>query len=171
VSWVTGMQELRSPFDVGLLGLDGNPLAADALRGRVVLVVNVASKCGLSPQYAALQRLHERYSNAGFTVLGVPCNQFAGREPGEPDAIAAFCSSTYDVTFPLTEKLNVNGQQQHPLYRTLTAVPDSDGVVGEVYWNFEKFVVDPQGDVVGRFRPKVEPDSPEVVNTIEQALS
>ena len=115
------------PFDLALTALDGTPLDLDELRGRAVLVVNVASRCGLTPQYAALEELHRRYRAAGFTVLGVPCNQFAGQEPGTAEEIATFCSSTYGTTFPMTEKLEVNGRRRHPLYRRLTAVPDAEG--------------------------------------------
>ena len=158
------------PFDLALTALDGTPLDLDELRGRAVLVVNVASRCGLTPQYAALEELHRRYRAAGFTVLGVPCNQFAGQEPGTAEEIATFCSSTYGTTFPMTEKLEVNGRRRHPLYRRLTAVPDAEGRAGEIEWNFEKFLVSPAGDVVARFRPEVEPDSPEIVAAIERVL-
>jgi len=158
------------PFDLALTALDGTPLDLDELRGRAVLVVNVASRCGLTPQYAALEELHRRYRAAGLTVLGVPCNQFAGQEPGTAEEIATFCSSTYGTTFPMTEKLEVNGRRRHPLYRRLTEVPDAEGRAGEIEWNFEKFLVSPAGDVVARFRPEVEPDSPEIVAAIERAL-
>lgn len=159
-----------SPFDLALTALDGTRLDVDELRGRAVLVVNVASRCGLTPQYAALEELHRRYRAAGFSVLGVPCNQFAGQEPGTPEEIATFCSSTYGTTFPMTEKLEVNGGGRHPLYRQLTAVPDAEGRAGEVEWNFEKFLVSPAGDIVARFRPSVEPDSPEIAAAIEGVL-
>jgi glutathione peroxidase len=153
-----------------LTGLDGAPLDAEALRGRAVLVVNVASRCGLTPQYEALERLQQRYGGSGFSVLGVPCNQFAGQEPGTADEIATFCSTTYGTTFPMTEKLDVNGRRCDPLYAWLTGAPDAEGRAGEVEWNFEKFLVAPGGEVVARFRPTVEPEAPEVIAAIEQHL-
>jgi glutathione peroxidase len=159
-----------SPFDIDLMGLDGTPLDRAALRDRAVLVVNVASRCGLTPQYAGLEELHRRYAAAGFSVLGVPCNQFADQEPGTAEEIASFCSTTYGTTFPMTEKLEVNGQRRHPLYQQLTAVPDADGQAGDVEWNFEKFLVSPTGAVVARFRPPVEPDAPELIAAIEPLL-
>jgi glutathione peroxidase len=157
-------------LDTPIAALDGGPLDLDALRGRVVLVVNVASKCGLTPQYSGLEELQERYGDRGLTVLGVPCNQFAGQEPGTAEEIATFCSATYGVTFPLTEKVDVNGPDRHPLYAELTATPDADGVAGDVQWNFEKFLVGAEGTVLHRFRPRTEPASPEVAAAIEGAL-
>jgi glutathione peroxidase len=153
-----------------LTAIDGGRIDPAALDGKAVLIVNVASKCGLTPQYEGLERLQQRYGAAGFTVLGVPCNQFADQEPGTPEEIQQFCSATYGTSFPLTEKLNVNGRRQHPLYERLTAVPDSDGVAGEVDWNFEKFLLSPAGDVVARFRPTVEPEDERVTAAIERAL-
>ena len=152
-------------------GIDGEPLDQAALEGRAVLVVNVASRCGLTPQYEGLERLQARYGPAGFTVLGVPCNQFAGQEPGTPEEIQAFCSATYGTTFPLTEKLDVNGSRQHPLYAWLTQTPDAEGRAGEVEWNFEKFLVAPSGEIVNRFRPAVEPEDESVLEAIETALA
>jgi glutathione peroxidase len=134
------------------------------------LVVNVASQCGLTPQYAGLENLQRRYADRNFTVLGVPCNQFAGQEPGTAEEIATFCSATYGVTFPLTEKVEVNGPGRHPLYDELTTTPDAEGAAGDIQWNFEKFLVAPDGTVVGRFRPRTEPTSPEVVAAVEAAL-
>lgn len=159
-----------SPFDVELRALSGEPLDLDALRGKAVLIVNVASKCGLTPQYAALEQLHRRYSDAGFSVLGVPCNQFGGQEPGSDEEIAEFCSSTYDVTFPMTEKLDVNGSSRHPLYQQLAATADDEGRAGEVEWNFEKFLISPAGEVIARFRPQTAPDDPVLTSAIEEAL-
>lgn len=150
--------------------IDGSPLDETLLTDRAVLVVNVASRCGLTPQYEGLERLQQRYGDAGFTVLGVPCNQFAGQEPGTPEDIQQFCSATYGATFPLTEKLDVNGQRSHPLYRWLTAASDGDGEAGEVQWNFEKFLVSPAGEVVARFRPQVEPEDARVTAAIESVL-
>jgi glutathione peroxidase len=158
-------------MDFDLIRIDGQPLAGDELGGKAVLVVNVASRCGLTPQYEGLERLQQRYSDAGFTVLGVPCNQFAGQEPGTPEEIQQFCSATYGTTFPLTERLNVNGQQSHPLYEWLTQATDADGEAGEVQWNFEKFLVSPAGEIVARFRPTVEPEDQRVIGAIESVLS
>jgi len=151
--------------------LDGAPTTLGALTaGRAALVVNVASRCGLTPQYAQLEALHEEYAERGFTVLGVPCNQFAGQEPGTAEEIGTFCSATYGVTFPLTEKVAVNGDDAAPLFEALTAVPDATGEAGPVQWNFEKWVLAADGAVVGRFRPRTEPDSAEVRAAIEAAL-
>ncbi len=153
-----------------LMGIDGRPLDAAELEGNAVLVVNVASRCGLTPQYEGLERLQQRYGDAGFTVLGVPCNQFAGQEPGTPEEIQQFCSATYGATFPLTEKLEVNGEGRHPLYQQLTSVPDDEGEAGEVQWNFEKFLISPTGEVVARFRPPVEPEDEQITSAIERVL-
>ena len=158
-------------LDTPLTGLTGDPLDPDTLRGRAVLVVNVASRCGLTPQYEGLERLQQRFGDAGFTVLGVPCNQFMGQEPGTSEEIAEFCSSTYGTTFPMTEKVDVNGDGRHPLYRWLTETEDTEGTAGDVAWNFEKFLVAPSGDVVARFRPQTEPESDEVVAAIEGVLA
>ncbi len=150
--------------------LDGQPMDLSQFAGRATLVVNVASRCGLTPQYAGLEELHERYRDRGFSVLGVPCNQFAGQEPGTADEIATFCSTTYGVTFPMTEKVDVNGPHRHPLYEELTVVEDAAGEAGDVQWNFEKFLIAPDGRAVGRFRPGVTPDAEELVSAIEAVL-
>jgi glutathione peroxidase len=150
--------------------LTGLPLDEAELDGRAVLVVNVASRCGLTPQYTGLERLQERYGERGFTVLGVPCNQFGGQEPGSAAEIQTFCSTTYGVRFPMTEKLDVNGPERHPLYRTLSAIADEAGEAGDVQWNFEKFLVSPDGSPLARFRPTVEPESAELTAAIEAAL-
>jgi glutathione peroxidase len=154
----------------GLTGIDGRVIDPTILEGKAVLVVNVASKCGLTPQYEGLERLQERYSADGFTVLGVPCNQFAGQEPGTAEEIQQFCSTTYGASFPLTEKLEVNGRHRHQLYKRLTVVPDADGRAGEVEWNFEKFLISPAGEIVARFRPGVEPEDDQVTRAIERVL-
>ena len=130
-----------------LPGLDGQPLDSGRLAGKAVLVVNVASRCGLTPQYEGLERLQRTYSDRGFTVLGVPCNQFAGQEPGTPEEIEGFCQTTYGTTFPMTAKLEVNGRRRHPLYQRLITVADSAGEAGEIEWNFEKFLVAPSGEI------------------------
>ena len=153
-----------------LHAIDGQQLDAALVDGKAVLVVNVASKCGLTPQYEGLERLQARFSDAGFTVLGVPCNQFAGQEPGTPEEIQEFCSATYGVSFPMTEKLDVNGRGRHPLFEQLTAVEDADGRAGEIDWNFEKFLISPAGDVVARFRPQTTPEDPQVTDAIERVL-
>ncbi|MFJ8667457.1 glutathione peroxidase [Streptomyces sp. NPDC093600] len=159
-----------SLYDIPLRTLSGDPISLADYRDQAVLVVNVASKCGLTPQYAGLERLQKEYGERGFTVLGVPCNQFAGQEPGSADEIQTFCSATYGVTFPLLEKTDVNGEGRHPLYVELTQVPDADGEAGDVQWNFEKFLIGRDGRVT-RFRPRTEPDSPEVLSAIEAQLA
>ena len=151
--------------------LAGAPTTLGELTGgRPALVVNVASRCGLTPQYRGLEALQQEYAERGFTVVGVPCNQFAGQEPGTAEEIETFCSATYGVTFPMTDKLEVNGPDADPLYRALTAVPDATGAAGDVQWNFEKFLLSGSGDVVARFRPRTEPDSAEVRAAIEAHL-
>src|SRR5206468_10776889 len=144
--------------DVPIHTLDGSDGGLDAAKGKATLIVNVASKCGLTPQYEGLERIQQRFASKGFTVLGVPCNQFGAQEPGTPDEIATFCSTTYGVTFPMTEKIEVNGDGRHPLYQQLTAVADAEGGAGDIQWNFEKFLVSPDGEIVARFRPLIEPE-------------
>ena len=156
--------------DTQISALDGGSLDLDDLASKATLIVNVASKCGLTPQYAGLEELHEKYKDRGFSVLGVPCNQFGGQEPGSSEEIATFCSTTYGVTFPLTEKVDVNGEGRHPLYAELTEVQDAEGNAGDIQWNFEKFLVAPGGQIVGRFRPLVTPDAPELIEAIEAVL-
>jgi len=157
-------------YDVPVKTLAGEPTSLGDYRGKTMLIVNVASKCGLTPQYTQLEALQERYASEGFTVVGVPSNQFGEQEPGSAEEIATFCSTTYGVTFPMLEKADVNGPDRHPLYDRLTEAPDAKGRTGDVWWNFEKFLVSPDGEVVARFRPKVEPDAPEVVAAIEANL-
>jgi glutathione peroxidase len=159
-----------SIYDAPVKTLDGQDASLKDHAGQALLIVNVASKCGLTPQYEALEKLHETYKDRGFSVIGVPCNQFMGQEPGTSDEIAEFCSATYGVTFPLLEKTDVNGAQQHPLFAQLNQQVDAAGEAGDVKWNFEKFLVSPTGEVVGRFRPQVTPDSPEVIAAIEGLL-
>jgi len=158
-------------LDVPVRTLDGGPASLRDYEGKVLLLVNVASKCGLTPQYTGLEQLQEKYADRGFTVLGFPCNQFGEQEPGTADEIQTFCSTTYGVTFPLFEKLEVNGEGQHPLYATLTQLSDDSGHSGDIRWNFEKFLVDRQGEPVQRFSPLTEPDSDELVEAIEKQLS
>jgi glutathione peroxidase len=157
-------------YDVEVNANDGSPASLSDYDGKALLVVNVASKCGLTPQYTGLEELHQRFGVRGFEVLGFPCNQFGGQEPGTAEEIAEFCSTNYDVTFPVFEKIDVNGAHQHPLYAELTKTADESGKAGEVEWNFEKFLVAPDGSIVGRFRPPVAPDAPEVVAAIEAVL-
>lgn len=159
-----------SLYDVTINCLDGSPADLHDYDGKAVLVVNVASRCGLTPQYTGLEELHERFADRGFTVLGVPCNQFGGQEPGTAEEIATFCSTSYGVTFPLTEKIEVNGEDRHPLYRQLVEVPDGDGHTGDIRWNFEKFLLAPGGEIVARFNPMVEPTADEVVSAVEGVL-
>ncbi|WP_155370519.1 glutathione peroxidase [Catellatospora vulcania] len=160
-----------SLYDVTIKTLQGGDADLAQYRGKAVLVVNVASRCGLTPQYTGLQKLAEEYAGQGLVVLGVPCNQFAGQEPGSAEEIAEFCDVNYGVTFPLTEKVDVNGPARHPLYDLLTQTADTDGESGDVKWNFEKFVVDRSGAVVARLRPQVTPESPELVGAVERALA
>jgi glutathione peroxidase len=163
--------QARDVLDVPIARLDGTPDTARGIAGaKVALVVNVASRCGLTPQYAGLERLQERYGDDGLAVVGVPCNQFGGQEPGTSEEIATFCSATYGVTFPLTEKVEVNGPGRHPLYARLTEAADEQGRSGDVAWNFEKFLVDRAGSVVARFSPGVEPEAPELVGVLESTL-
>ena len=157
--------------DIPVNTLSGQPGSLGDLAAKTLLVVNVASKCGLTPQYEGLERLHERFSDRGFSVVGFPCNQFGGQEPGTAEEIAEFCSLTYGVSFPMFEKIEVNGPGRHPIYTELTAVPDADGEAGDIEWNFEKFLVGPDGAILGRFRPRTEPQDAELVAAIEAALA
>jgi glutathione peroxidase len=156
--------------DIPLTTLDGRSISLADYADGAILVVNVASKCGLTPQYGALERLAQDYGDRGLTVLGVPCNQFMGQEPGTAEEIQTFCSTTYGVTFPLLAKTDVNGAQQHPLYAELTKAADAEGAAGDVQWNFEKFLLAPGATVVNRFRPTTVPDAPEVIAAIEAVL-
>ncbi len=158
-------------LDIPVKTLSGQDSSLGAAApGAALLVVNVASKCGLTPQYSALEKLHEQFAARGLSVVGFPCNQFGGQEPGTSDEIAEFCSATYGVTFPMFEKIEVNGPGRHEIYETLTSVPDAAGETGDIQWNFEKFLVRPDGTVAARFRPRTEPDSPEVLAAIEEVL-
>jgi glutathione peroxidase len=159
-----------SVYDIPIDSIDGSDNALGGLAGNVTLVVNVASKCGLTPQYTGLEKVHEQYADQGFSVVGVPCNQFMGQEPGTHAEIVEFCSTTYGVTFPLMEKVDVNGDDRHALYEVLTATADAEGVDGDIRWNFEKFLVDRDGNVIARFAPQVDPEADEVISAIEAAL-
>ncbi len=159
-----------SVYDIPVHTLDGQSSSLGALAGQTLLVVNVASKCGLTPQYEGLERLHERFAGRGFAVVGFPCNQFGGQEPGTADEIAEFCSATYGVSFPLFEKIEVNGPGRHPVYQELTAIPDASGEAGDIQWNFEKFLLRADGTVAARFRPRTDPEDPAMVAAIEENL-
>ena len=156
--------------DIALTTLDGNPTTLAELADGAALVVNVASKCGLTPQYTALEKLAQDYGDRGLTVIGVPCNQFMGQEPGSAEEIREFCSTTYGVDFPLSEKIEVNGDDRHPIYDELTKVADAEGYDGDIRWNFEKFLVAADGSVVGRFRPQVDPHDADLVKAIDGLL-
>ena len=159
-----------SIYDQKINTLEGEPADLSQYKGKALLVVNVASKCGLTPQYEGLEKLHETYGSRGFEVLGFPCNQFMGQEPGTAEEIRDFCDTTYNVQFPIFEKIDVNGANQHPIYAELEETADADGEAGDVKWNFEKFLVSPEGKVVGRFRPQVTPEDPALVEAIEAQL-
>jgi len=159
-----------SIYDIPVATLQGEPSSLAPYRNQSVLVVNVASKCGLTPQYTGLEQLQQTYAARGFTVVGFPCNQFMGQEPGSADEILEFCSTTYGVSFPLFEKIDVNGDDQHPVYAALTAVSDAEGYSGDIRWNFEKFLLSPDGSVQ-RFAPQVTPEDPALVSAIEASLA
>lgn len=157
-------------YDYSFTKLDGSPGDLHQYEGEVLLLVNVASKCGLTPQYTALEQLQKTYAGRGFDVIGFPCNQFMGQEPGSSEEIAEFCSATYGVTFPMSDKIDVNGQDRDPLYAELADVADAEGYQGDIRWNFEKFVVARDGNVVARFAPQTEPDAELVISCIEEQL-
>lgn len=155
-------------YDLSAKDIDGKDLPLSKYRGKVTLAVNVASKCGLTPQYTGLEQLYERFAGKGLVVLGFPCNQFAGQEPGSETEIKEFCSTKYHVTFPLTSKIDVNGQSRHPVYQALAG--EGAKFPGDILWNFEKFLVGRDGNVIARFNPRVTPDSAELVGAVERAL-
>ncbi len=160
-----------SLLDTPIARLDGTAgTLADLTGGSPALLVNVASKCGLTPQYTGLESLHEQYADRGFAVVGLPCNQFGGQEPGSSEEIAEFCSAMYGVTFPMSEKIDVNGADRHPIYETLVPTPDETGKTGDVGWNFEKFLVNAEGQVVARFSPMVTPDDARLVQAVQSVL-
>ena len=159
-----------SIYDAPVQTLAGEPANLADYKGKALLVVNVASQCGLTPQYTGLQQLHETYGDRGFEVLGFPCNQFGAQEPGTSDEIKTFCETNYGVNFPMFAKIDVNGDERHPLYEQLTAKEDAEGKAGDVAWNFEKFLISPDGEIVERFRPLVTPEDPGLVSAIEAQL-
>ena len=158
-----------SLHDIAVKDIDGKDTTLGAYKGKVLLVVNVASKCGLTPQYKALEGLQEKYKDKGFTVLGFPCNQFNGQEPGTNEEIKQFCSTKYNVTFPLFDKIDVNGANRHPLYVALAG--SESPYPGDIKWNFGKFLIGRDGKIIKRFEPKTTPESPEVTAAIEAALA
>lgn len=159
-----------SVYEIDIATLEGEAGKLSEQAGNVTLMVNVASRCGLTPQYEPLQALHDKYSERGFSVLGFPCNQFLEQEPGTPEEIRTFCTNEYGVDFPLFEKIEVNGEGRHRLYAALTEIADAESYVGDIRWNFEKFLVSRDGEVVARFAPTTAPDDPAVVEAIEAAL-
>ncbi len=160
---------MNTVYDFNLNDLEGKPMAFSQYRGKVLLLVNVASKCGLTPQYDALQKLVDRFGAQGFQIIGLPCNQFAGQEPGSPSEIRSFCDNQYHVTFPLTTKIEVNGKRRHSLYAFLAG--SEAAFPGDITWNFEKFLIDKQGHVIQRFPPKTAPDSEALIQALEEALA
>ena len=158
-------------YDIPIHTLQGTDTSLGQYKGKTLLLVNVASKCGLTPQYEGLERLQKEYGDRGFSVVGFPCNQFMGQEPGTAEEIEQFCSTTYGVSFPLMEKIEVNGEGRHPIYAELTEKADADGEAGDIKWNFEKFLLSPTGEVVARYRPQVEPEDPTIVGDIEAQLA
>ena len=159
-----------SIYDIEVRTIDGEPTTLASYKGKTLLIVNVASACGYTPQYAGLQRLHDQLGPRGFAVLGFPCNQFGAQEPGSEAEIKSFCETSFGVTFPMFAKVDVNGPDRHPLYEILSAAPDFKGNTGDVRWNFEKFIVSPDGEPVGRFSFKLEPESEPVMNAINAVL-
>jgi glutathione peroxidase len=157
-------------YDIPVHTLNGEESSLASFAAKSVLVVNVASKCGLTPQYEGLETLHKTYADKGFSVVGFPCNQFEGQEPGTAEEIQTFCSTTYGVTFPLFEKIDVNGENRNPIYAELTQVADAQGYSGDIRWNFEKFLLGPDGSVK-RFAPEITPEDPVLVAAIEASLS
>ncbi len=161
----------ESIYSISISSLIGSGDVLSSMNGNVCLIVNVASECGFTKQYSKLEELHQKYSARGFSVIGIPCNQFNNQEPGKPEDIANFCSKTYGATFPLTEKVDVNGSSQHKLYSYLNIAEDSTGYRGDIRWNFEKFIIARDGSIISRFAPHTEPDDEQIINVIESALA
>src|SRR5580704_6131280 len=162
--------ELDPMWSAPLKTLDGKDTTLAAFKGKAVMIVNVASKCGNTPQYATLEALQKKYESKGFTVIGFPCNQFGGQEPGTAEEIHTFCATNYGVTFPIMEKIEVNGDGRHDIYKALTPIKDASGHDGDIRWNFEKFVISADGSQITRFTPKQKPDDPSVIAAVENAL-
>ena len=165
-----GSANLDTLWTAPIKTLHGEPGSLATYKGKALLLVNVASQCGNTPQYAALEALQQKYQAKGFTVIGFPCNQFGGQEPGSPEEISTFCTTRYNVTFPLMEKIEVNGPNRHDIYKALTPIADSTDHRGDIRWNFEKFVVSADGKRVTRFAPEIKPDDPAVIAAVEKAL-
>jgi glutathione peroxidase len=167
---VTVDKQLDAMWSAPIHTLKGEPTTLAAYKGKALLLVNVASKCGLTPQYSTLEALQKKYASKGFTVIGFPCNQFHGQEPGTAEEIATFCATNYGITFPIMEKIDVNGETRHPIYKALTPIADAGGHEGDIRWNFEKFVVSADGKQVTRFSPKTKPEDPKLIGALEAAL-
>jgi glutathione peroxidase len=167
---VTVTKEHASMWDAPIKTLQGEPRSLGEYKGKALLLVNVASQCGLTPQYSTLEALQKKYAPKGFTVIGFPCNQFGEQEPGSAEEIHTFCSTKYGVTFPMMEKIEVNGDKRHDIYKALTTVADAGGHTGDIRWNFEKFVVSSDGTKITRFDPKTKPDDPKLIAAVEAAL-
>jgi len=166
----TVTKELDPMWTAPITTLQGQPTTLAAYRGKALMLVNVASRCGNTPQYATLEALQKKYGPRGFTVIGFPCNQFGGQEPGTAKEIATFCATNYGITFPIMETIEVNGDGRHPIYQALTPIADASGHRGDIRWNFEKFVVSADGTKVTRFAPGTKPDDPTVIAAVEAAL-
>ncbi len=166
---VTVTKELDAMWNAPIKTLKGEPTTLAAYKGKALMLVNVASRCGNTPQYATLEALQKKYAAKGFTVIGFPCNQFGGQEPGSAEEISTFCATNYGITFPIMEKIEVNGPNRHTIYKALTAI-EGDGRKGDIEWNFEKFVVSADGTKVTRFAPRTKPDNPAVIAAVEAAL-
>jgi glutathione peroxidase len=164
-------KDMPSPLSYTMKSLDGQDVDLSKYKGKVVLVVNVASECGLTGQYKPLQRLHEKYKDEGFVVLGFPCNQFGSQEPGSAEEIKTFCTQNYGVTFDMFAKVDVNGENAAPLFKTLTATPTKPAGPGKISWNFEKFLIGRDGQVAARFQPRTEPSAEAIVSAIEAELA
>jgi glutathione peroxidase len=163
-------KELDAIWNTPLKTLKGEPTTLAAFKGKALMLVNVASKCGNTPQYSTLEALQKKYAAKGFTVIGFPCNQFGAQEPGTAEEIQTFCATNYGITFPIMEKIDVNGDTRHPIYKALTPIADVTGKTGDIRWNFEKFVVSADGKKVTRFSPRTKPEDPSVIAAVEAAL-
>ena len=166
---MTSGETAEAIYDIPLRDIDGQPTSLEAYRGKVLLIVNVPSKCGFTPQYAGLEALYRKYKNQGFTVLGFPCNQFGRQEPGTNEEIKQFCSTTYQVSFPIFDKIEVNGKNRHALYEALAG--KNSAFSARIWWNFTKFIIGRDGKILGRFGTRVKPDSPKLVQAVESALA
>ncbi len=163
-------QKVMSIYDFIMNDIDGNPVKLEQFRGKVIMIVNVASKCGFTPQYAGLERLYQTYQDSGFVILGFPANNFLGQEPGSNEEIKNFCTLTYGVTFPMFAKISVKGKDQHPLYKYLTSKETNPQFAGDISWNFNKFLIDRNGNIVARFGSRTKPEDDEVIQAIRWAL-